>query len=184
MTPTTSPTPPARPAAVRHRSRPRPVVRLRHYDIILVNSSAGKDSQAMLDVVCAAAGRARVLDRVTVLHCDLGRVAWPGTAELARLQAARYGVRYEQRSRTKGLLLDQVRQRGKWPSATARYWRPETRPGNLMPRFLEEGCGPTVPSISAPSDTRRQRPKSPGVPSSPVNSSPSPLTLSDGGAVS
>ena len=42
------------------------------YDIILVNSSAGKDSQASLDVVVAAARQAEVLDRVVVVHADLG----------------------------------------------------------------------------------------------------------------
>lgn len=99
------------------------------YDIILVNSSGGKDSQAMLDVVCTRAKRAGVLDRVTVLHCALGHVEWPGTSELARIQAEHYGVRYEERRREQGLLLDQVRRRGKWPSARARYCTSDQKRG-------------------------------------------------------
>ncbi|WP_240519661.1 phosphoadenosine phosphosulfate reductase family protein [Amycolatopsis antarctica] len=99
------------------------------YDIILVNSSGGKDSQAMLDLVCRRASDAGVLDRVTVLHCALGHVEWPGTADLARRQALHYGVRYEERHREQGDLLTQVRQRGRWPSATARYCTSDQKRG-------------------------------------------------------
>lgn len=99
------------------------------YDVILVNSSGGKDSQAMLDVVCTLAQRVGVLDRVTVLHCALGHVEWPGTSELARTQAEHYGVRYEERHREQGLLLDQVRRRGKWPSSSARYCTSDQKRG-------------------------------------------------------
>lgn len=56
---------------------------LHSYDIILVNSSAGKDSQAMLDVIYQLADVEGVQDRITVVHCDLGRVEWKGTRELA-----------------------------------------------------------------------------------------------------
>lgn len=66
---------------------------LADFDAILVNSSDGKDSQAMLGVVATAAAAQGVLDRVTVLYCDLGHVVWPGTRELAERQAAHYGVR-------------------------------------------------------------------------------------------
>ncbi|MFI7680535.1 hypothetical protein [Actinophytocola sp. NPDC049390] len=99
------------------------------YDVILVNSSGGKDSQAMLDEVCTLAETAGVLDRITVLHCALGHVEWPGTSELARTQAEHYGVRYEQRHREQGLLLDQVRRRGRWPSASARYCTSDQKRG-------------------------------------------------------
>ena len=47
---------------------------LGNYDVILINSSGGKDSQAMLDKVCTIAAEHGVLDRVTVLHCNLGHV--------------------------------------------------------------------------------------------------------------
>jgi 3'-phosphoadenosine 5'-phosphosulfate sulfotransferase (PAPS reductase)/FAD synthetase len=75
----------------------------------------------MLDVVCALAMLYGVLRRVVVLHCDLGYIEWPGTARLARRQAAAYGVRFETRSRAAGSLLAQIYERGQWPSARARY---------------------------------------------------------------
>lgn len=105
---------------------------LRAYDVILVNSSAGKDSQAMLDLVVEMADAAFVRERVVVVHCDLGRVEWAGTRELAEEQAAHYGVRFEVVSRRQGDLLTQVDQRaaaqaakGKrvlpWPSPRERW---------------------------------------------------------------
>lgn len=91
------------------------------YDIILVNSSAGKDSQAMLDVVIELATAAGVRDRVQVVHADLGRVEWAGTRDLAEVQAKTYGVPFHVVSRPQGDLLTQIEGRGMWPSSTARY---------------------------------------------------------------
>ncbi|MEU0492585.1 phosphoadenosine phosphosulfate reductase family protein [Nocardiopsis sp. NPDC006139] len=99
------------------------------YDVILINSSGGKDSQAMLDYVAELATAADVTDRITVLHNPLGRVEWPGTSELAREQAEHYGVRYEERKREKGDLLQQIEERGMWPSAKARYCTSDQKRG-------------------------------------------------------
>jgi 3'-phosphoadenosine 5'-phosphosulfate sulfotransferase (PAPS reductase)/FAD synthetase len=90
---------------------PQETPNLTDYDIILIASSAGKDSQAMLDYVAELATQAGVSDRVTVLHNDLGEVEWPDTAELAQEQAEHYGFRFEMRHREQGLLLDQIRAR-------------------------------------------------------------------------
>ena len=57
---------------------PAATPRLTDCDIILVNSSAGKDSQATLDVVAGAAREAGVLDRLVVAHTDLGDAEWDG----------------------------------------------------------------------------------------------------------
>jgi len=114
------------------------------YDLILINSSAGKDSQAMLDYVvslCDAQGVSR--DRIVVVHCDLGRVEWKGTAELAREQAEHYGLRFEIVSRELGDLLDQVEQRhesnvakGKdiapWPSSEARWCTSDQKTSQVL----------------------------------------------------
>lgn len=108
---------------------------LRSYDAIVVSSSAGKDSQAMLDVVCARATAAAALDRVVVVHCDLGRVEWPGTRELAERQAARYGVRFEVVRREQGDLLDQVEARGLWPSPRQRYCTSDQKRGPVHRLF-------------------------------------------------
>ncbi|KOV77445.1 hypothetical protein ADL03_41695 [Nocardia sp. NRRL S-836] len=84
------------------------LVDLSSYDLILVNESGGKDSQAMLTHVvglCDAAGIDRW--RIVVVHADLGRVEWRGTRELAELHAKAYGLRFEAVSRSEDL-LDQV----------------------------------------------------------------------------
>jgi 3'-phosphoadenosine 5'-phosphosulfate sulfotransferase (PAPS reductase)/FAD synthetase len=82
---------------------------LRNFDWVLVSSSAGKDSQAMLDLIAEQAREAGVLDRVVVVHADLGRVEWEGTRELAAEQAAHYGFRFEVVRRSQGDILDHVR---------------------------------------------------------------------------
>jgi 3'-phosphoadenosine 5'-phosphosulfate sulfotransferase (PAPS reductase)/FAD synthetase len=87
------------------------------YDLILVNSSAGKDSQAMLDVVVHEAERQGVRrGRLVVVHADLGRVEWPGTKELAAEHAAHYGLPFETvRNRNWSDLLERIESRGMWP---------------------------------------------------------------------
>lgn len=101
---------------------------VRNADVIVINSSAGKDSQAMLDYVAEIAREVGALDRVAVVHNDLGTtdsgipVEWPGTADLARRQADHYGFRFEITRREKGGLFQQLRnERKKWPSSAARW---------------------------------------------------------------
>jgi len=104
---------------------------LASYDHIVVNSSAGKDSQAMLDLIVEQARAAGVVDRVLVVHCDLGRVEWEGTAELAETQAKHYGVRFVKVSRPQGDLLQHVLKRRMWPSSTARYCTSDHKRGQV-----------------------------------------------------
>jgi 3'-phosphoadenosine 5'-phosphosulfate sulfotransferase (PAPS reductase)/FAD synthetase len=94
---------------------------LTQYDRIVINSSAGKDSQAMTDYVCGLAKEQGVLDRVVMVHADLGRVEWKGTRELAEEHAKHYGIRFFVVRREKGDLLQQVRERGMWPDNKNRY---------------------------------------------------------------
>jgi 3'-phosphoadenosine 5'-phosphosulfate sulfotransferase (PAPS reductase)/FAD synthetase len=101
---------------------PEAALPLTQWDMVVLNSSAGKDSAAMMDRVVAQAdhdGLPRT--RISVLHCDLGREEWPGTKELAQEHAAHYGLDFHVYSRNKHSLLEEVRQRRKWPSSTARY---------------------------------------------------------------
>ena len=59
-------------------------MRLTDYDLIIVNSSGGKDSQAMLDYMVELAdqvGYSR--DKMVVAHADLGRVEWDGTVAVS-----------------------------------------------------------------------------------------------------
>lgn len=91
------------------------------FDRIVINTSAGKDSQAMMDYVCEAAKAQGVLDRVMAVHADLGKVEWKGTRELAEQQAAAYGIPIVVVRREKGDLLQQVEERGMWPDSQNRY---------------------------------------------------------------
>jgi 3'-phosphoadenosine 5'-phosphosulfate sulfotransferase (PAPS reductase)/FAD synthetase len=100
---------------------------LPEYDWIVVNSSGGKDSQAMLHYVMAGAEAHGVQDRVVVLHCDLGLspggepIEWPGTLDLVREHAEHYGVRLLVCKRQVRGFLEEVLDRGKWMSSTERY---------------------------------------------------------------
>lgn len=94
---------------------------LKNYDVILINTSAGKDSQAMMEHVVGLAKTAGVLDRVIAVHCDLGRVEWKGTKELAIHHCAHYGIFPYIVKRDKGDLLQQVEERGMWPDNNNRY---------------------------------------------------------------
>lgn len=102
-------------------NRPPAEPRLKDYDIILVNSSAGKDSQAMLHRVYQMAAAEGVLDRLHVVHCDLGRMEWQGTRALAERQTKHYGLPFHVVKRAKHDLLEEIRQRGKWPDSQNRY---------------------------------------------------------------
>jgi 3'-phosphoadenosine 5'-phosphosulfate sulfotransferase (PAPS reductase)/FAD synthetase len=96
-------------------------VNLADYDFIVINTSGGKDSQAMMDHVVGLARAAGVLDRVIAVHADLGRVEWKGTTELVKEQCAHYGLRLEIVRREKGDLLDQIEARGMFPDSSNRY---------------------------------------------------------------
>jgi 3'-phosphoadenosine 5'-phosphosulfate sulfotransferase (PAPS reductase)/FAD synthetase len=97
-------------------------MQLGSYDFIVINSSAGKDSQAMTDVICQQAKDEGVLARVLMVHADLGRVEWQGTKELAEEHARHYGISFVVVKRTTPRdLLVEVQHRGKWPSSTTRY---------------------------------------------------------------
>ena len=62
---------------------------LSSYDIILANSSAGKDSLAMLWYLNRLVSCQGLTKRIIVVHADLGRVEWASTAKLAERQAVR-----------------------------------------------------------------------------------------------
>lgn len=115
------------------------------YDIILINTSGGKDSQSMLDHVHKMATEQGVTDRLVAVHANLGRMEWEGTEALAREQVASYGVRFEVVSRPQGNILDHVRQRGMWPSSTTRYCTSDHKRGQVgkvITKLVEEKMTP------------------------------------------
>lgn len=62
------------------------------YDVLLLSTSGGKDSQAMLVEVVRQARELGVFDRCVAIHADLGDVEWAGTKELAQKQAEMLGL--------------------------------------------------------------------------------------------
>lgn len=98
---------------------------LKGFTLIVVNTSAGKDSLATLIAVAERARLDGVLDRVVAVHATFPE-EWPGTVDLARRQAEALGVfRFEVVQREKDgvpdSLLAYVERRQKWPSNKARF---------------------------------------------------------------
>ena len=109
---------------------------LTSYHWIVVNSSAGKDSQAMLDWVVERCDQAHVpRSRLIVVHADLGRVEWPGTRDLAEEQAKHYGLAFYVVRRPQGDLLDHIAQRGKFPSPMVRFCTSDHKRGPVRTLF-------------------------------------------------
>ncbi len=113
---------------------PRPD--LNSYDHILVNTSAGKDSLAMTSLVCGLARDQNILERVSLVHADLGKVEWEGTKELAKEHADFWGlklhtIKYRTEAREERSLLEYVEYRGNWPSKPVRFCTSEFKRGPI-----------------------------------------------------
>ena len=89
------------------------------YDLVLLNTSGGKDSSVMAWNVTQMAEAQGVKDRLVLGHATF-REEWDGTVEIVRRQAAQLGLPFHVVTRGEGL-LDYVRRRKMWPSSTARY---------------------------------------------------------------
>jgi len=96
-------------------------------DLIVINSSGGKDSQTALEEVVKTCDRLGIpRSKLLVVHADLGEVEWKGTLELAREQAQHYGIRFEVESyrsekKERRTLLEHIILRGMWPDSVNRY---------------------------------------------------------------
>lgn len=111
-----------------HEKRPS----LGEWDVILVNSSGGKDSQTTLRQVVLAANAENVpRRRIVVAHADLGRVEWPGTKALAKEQAEAYGVEFRTMKRPQGDLLTHIERRGMFPGPGTRYCTSDHKRGQI-----------------------------------------------------
>ncbi len=104
-----------------------PLFNLHYYDLIIINSSAGKDSLCAIYQICRMADFQEYdRNKIHVSHQDLGEVEWPGTKELAKKQADLFGLKihYSKRRNKAGeeeTFLGYVERRGKWPSNNQRY---------------------------------------------------------------
>lgn len=118
------------------------IPRLTEYDLIVVWSSGGKDSQEALREAVVWATMLGVLDRVVVAHNDMGDMEFPGTLDLARRQAAHYGLPFYVVTRSDEMdLLDGIAKRGMFPSSKARYCTSDWKRGpgrTLLTRLVRE----------------------------------------------
>lgn len=96
-----------------------PVDLMRAADLIIIQTSAGKDSIVAMHRTVAAAKAAGCLHKVRAMHCDLGSAEWPGVRELARRQAERYGIPFLVVTPGGGF-LGMVENRRQWPDAKRR----------------------------------------------------------------
>lgn len=121
-----------------------PEVDLTSYDVILLNTSGGKDSQCTIDEVVRQATLAGVKERLVAVHCDLGRVEWQGTRELAERQCQHYGLRFEVVKAPGGDLLAHIERRGMFPDNMNRYCTSDLKRSpvrTLMTRLADEFHG-------------------------------------------
>ncbi|MFI8515295.1 phosphoadenosine phosphosulfate reductase family protein [Streptomyces sp. NPDC085460] len=106
-------------------------------DAIVVSTSGGKDSLVCGDRVVALATEAGCLDKVVMVHADLGEESeWPGVRELAQRQAERWGVRFLV-VKAEGGLLGLVERRGMWPDAARRLCTASLKRDNIAPLFKQ-----------------------------------------------
>lgn len=89
------------------------------YDLVLLNTSGGKDSSVMAWNVTKMAEAQGVKDRLVLAHATF-REEWKGTQEVVEKQAEQLGLLHHVVSRGEDL-LDYVRRRKMWPSSKARY---------------------------------------------------------------
>ncbi len=96
------------------------MIDLTSYDLILLNTSGGKDSALMSHFVVNIARHLGIMDRVAAVHATFPE-EWPGTVELVQRQCQALGItRLHVVSRGEGL-LDYAKRRGKWPSPGQRW---------------------------------------------------------------
>lgn len=92
---------------------------LSSYDLILLNTSGGKDSSVAAFYVARLAEMAGVKDRVLLAHATF-REEWEGVVDIVHQQAEQLFLPVEVVGRWESL-LDYVRRRRMWPSSQQRY---------------------------------------------------------------
>jgi len=104
-----------------------PTMDLTRFHLILISTSAGKDSQAMLSAVHRMAVEQGVTDRLIAVHADLGRAEWTGTDDLAQQQCDMLNiplttVRSINKRGDEHSLLERVAERGMWYGIGTTQW--------------------------------------------------------------
>lgn len=125
------------------------MIDLNSYDLIIINSSGGKDSLCALWEVCRLASEQDFpFEKMAVSHQDLGDMEWKGAKELVEKQADLFGLKtyYSKRKDKNGkaeTLLEYVERRGKWPSSKQRYCTSDFKrgPGGTVVTALTKELG-------------------------------------------
>ena len=100
---------------------------LSDFDLIIINSSGGKDSLCAIFEVCRIAKEQNYpFNKIVVSHQDLGKMEWEGTKALTTRQAELFGldIHFSKRRDKNGVeedLLQYVKRRGMWPSNKQRW---------------------------------------------------------------
>ncbi len=110
------------------------------YDYVVISTSGGKDSQAMLTHLARAAKKIEAGERLRAVHANLGRVEWPGTIDLVERQCGAYGIPVEIVAKidtdpAPADLLKRVQVRGLWPSAQQRWCTSDHKRGPIRKYF-------------------------------------------------
>jgi len=127
-------------------------IQLKNYDLIIINSSGGKDSIVSIFEICRLANEQNYpKEKIVISHQDLGSAEWKGTADLVQKQADIFGLKtYYSKYRNKDGeeldLLEYVEKRGAWPSNSARYCTSEFKrsPGSRIVTKLTKGLEGSV----------------------------------------
>lgn len=103
------------------------MINLRKYDIVIINSSGGKDSLCAIFELCRMADEQNYYrTKIVVSHQELGESEWKGTKELVQKQSDLFGLKtyYSKRRNKSGYeetFLEYAERRGKWPSNKQRW---------------------------------------------------------------
>ena len=95
--------------------------------LVVVNSSGGKDSQAMTIVLSRIVAREQLL----VVHAPLGEVEWPGTVEHIEATLPDGVPLFFAPVSSGKSLLDQVEERGKFPRIRQRWCTASNKRGPI-----------------------------------------------------
>ena len=102
-------------------------INLNNFDLIIVNSSAGKDSLCSIFEICRLATEQNFpFSKIHISHQELGEAEWKDTSALVQKQADLFGlpVHYSRRRNAEGVeetLLQYAERRGMFPSNKQRW---------------------------------------------------------------
>ena len=103
--------------------------------LVAINSSGGKDSQAMTVLLSRIVPREQLL----VVHAPLGEVEWPGTIEHIKSTLPHGVPLILARTSSGKSLLESIEERGRFPSPSVRWCTSSTKRGPIereLRRFL------------------------------------------------